>query len=162
MRRTWTWTLLALALLGGAAAFLLRPAGSKLQTLPALTLKEPSGQPFALASLKGKPVVLNAWASWCAPCRREMPMLLSAAKANPGVTFAFINQGEGPEAVKIYERDTRLTLPLVLLDTDTQLATALGFPGLPATFVFDRQGRLVAKHLGQLNPGQLEGYLRGL
>lgn len=158
----WTWTLLVLALLAGAAAFLLRPAGPKPQTLPDLILKKPGGQPFALASLKGKPVVLNAWASWCAPCRREMPMLLSAAKANPGIAFVFVNQGEGSEAVRLYERDTRLTLPLVLLDAETQLATALGFPGLPATFVFDRQGRLVAKHLGQLNPGQLEGYLQGL
>lgn len=156
------WIALGLVVLAVGAGLLLRPAPSQPQRLPTLSLQQPSGKPLDLVAFKGKPLVLNAWASWCAPCRREMPMLLDAAKANPNVTFAFVNQGEGPEAVKAYERETKLSLPLVLLDPDTKLATLLGFPGLPATFVFDAQGRLVAKHLGQLNPGQLEAYLKEL
>lgn len=89
-------------------------------------------------------------------------MLLDAARANPGVIFVFVNQGEGPEAVRVYERETQLSLPLVLLDVNTRLADLLSFPGLPTTFVFDRTGRLVAKHLGQLEAHQLEAYLKGL
>lgn len=162
MRRVWPVALVAAILAVGAVLYLMRPVGPKPQTLPTLTLKSLDGQPFALGSLKGRPVVLNAWASWCGPCRREMPMLLDAARANPGVTFVFVNQGEGPEAVRVYERETRLSLPLVLLDVNTQLADLLSFPGLPTTFVFDRAGRLVAKHLGQLEAHQLEAYLKGL
>jgi len=160
--RRWMWLVLAAVFVAGAAALFLRPAGPKPLALPSLTLKSLQGNSFDLASLKGKPVVLNAWASWCGPCRREMPMLLQIAKANPNITFAFVNQGEGPQAVKVYEQETKLSLPLVLLDSDTQLATLLGFPGLPATFVFDSQGRLVARHLGQLAQGQLEQYLKNL
>src|SRR5699024_1804465 len=62
------------------------------QPLPELTLQRLDGEPVALASLRGKPVVLNIWATWCAPCRREMPMLATAQERLPGVRFLFVNQ----------------------------------------------------------------------
>jgi cytochrome c biogenesis protein CcmG, thiol:disulfide interchange protein DsbE len=62
------------------------------QPLPALTLYQLDGTKVALETFKGKPVVINVWATWCPPCRREMPMLDSVAKANPDVTFLFLHQ----------------------------------------------------------------------
>lgn len=70
--------------------------------LPDLVLETEGGQPKNLRALVGRPVVLNTWATWCAPCRREMPLLLEEAARQEGVQFVFVNMGEGPEAIRIF------------------------------------------------------------
>ncbi|MFZ8814170.1 MAG: prolipoprotein diacylglyceryl transferase family protein [Thermus aquaticus] len=130
--------------------------------LPSLTLPTLGGTEVSLDRFQGKPVVLNAWATWCPPCRRELPMMVRVSRENPDVHFVFVSQGEGPEAVRRFLEEQGLTAEWVLLDPETRLSQALGIQGLPTTFFFDREGRLVNRHLGELSEALLLGYLRVL
>ena len=132
-------------------------------TLPILPpYRKAWGETLRLSRLFGRPIVLNFWASWCPPCRRELPMMVRLAQENPEVRFACVSQGEGPLVVKNFLEERGLSPEWVLLDPETRLAQALGIQGLPTTFFFDREGRLVARHLGELSEALLLGYLRVL
>jgi thiol-disulfide isomerase/thioredoxin len=125
------------------------------QTLPRLTLPTLEGGTMALTPMPGKPVVLNLWASWCPPCRREMPVLARAQAEHPGVVFVFANQGESAEAVKDYLAAQRLAIHNVLLDGTTILARKTGSGGLPTTLFFNGRGELVDRRMGELSPATL-------
>ncbi|MDE2604955.1 MAG: TlpA family protein disulfide reductase [Burkholderiales bacterium] len=130
--------------------------------LPDLTLTSLDGQPVRLAALAGKPVVLNLWATWCPPCRREMPVLQQAQQRRTDVQFVFANQGEGPAQVSRFLAASRLDLRNVLLDARGEAGARLGLHALPATLLFDARGRLVASHVGALSPATLEELLARL
>lgn len=149
----------ALVLLG---LFLQRGRPVEGGRLPSLTLRTLGGTEISLDRFQGKPVVLNAWATWCPPCRRELPMMVRVSRENPDVHFVFVSQGEGPEAVRRFLEKQGLTAEWVLLDPETRLSQALGIQGLPTTLFFDREGRLVSRHLGELSEALLLGYLRVL
>ena len=89
-------------------------------------------------------------------------MMVCVSQENPDVYFVFVSQGEGPEAVRRFLEEQGLTAEWVLLDPETRLSQALGIQGLPTTFFFDREGRLVNRHLGELSEALLLGYLRVL
>jgi thiol-disulfide isomerase/thioredoxin len=111
----------------------------------------------------GQPTVLNLWASWCGPCRAEMPMLAAAQQREAGrVRFVFVNQGESASAARAYLTDQDLLLQGVLLDPAARLGPALGSRGLPTTLFFDAQGRLADRHMGVLTEVSLRGKLRQL
>lgn len=129
------------------------------QPLPAVTLQQLDGQPLALASLAGQPVVLNIWATWCPPCRREMPMLAQAQRQYPGVHFVFVNQGEGRATISNYLTAEQLQLDNVLLDTGAHVSRQFGVRGLPTTLFFNARGELVTSHLGMLTQAILGDYL---
>ncbi|MES3023605.1 MAG: TlpA disulfide reductase family protein [Pseudomonadota bacterium] len=148
------------AALGGAAVYLVvaivqivRPAPTLL--LPQFALERIEGGSLALAGLAGKPVVLNIWASWCGPCRREIPALRQAQLANPEITFVFVNQGEAPEVVGKFLSGQNITLANVVLDRRHAVAGALGSKALPTTFFFDSKGALQARRAGELSPATL-------
>lgn len=130
--------------------------------LPDLPLQAlADGQSLSLTeAARGRPLVINLWASWCGPCRAEMPVLAAAAQRDSSIGFLFVNQGESAAAVRAYLKSQRLQLPEVLLDTGSQLGPALGSTGLPSTFFYDAQGRLVDAHLGVLNAAALQSRLR--
>lgn len=132
--------------------------------LPALALTDlAAGGPVELAQAAGgRPAVVNLWATWCAPCREEMPMLAAAQRREAGVTFLFVNQGESASAIHAYLVDQDLELRNVLLDTAKQLGPLVGSRGLPTTLFYDARGRLVDAHLGVLNAASLESRLRRL
>lgn len=111
---------------------------------------------------RGRPVVVNLWASWCGPCRVEMPVLAAAQRRETDVGFLFVNQGETPGAVQSYLRQQGLPLREVLLDKVSSLGQAIGSRGLPVTLFFDAQGRQVDAHFGILNAAALESRLRQL
>lgn len=136
-----------------------RPAGTAQLSLPTLSLSTLEGNRYDLASLGGQPLVVNAWATWCPPCRKELPMMAEEAEAHPGVKFAFVSQGEGADIVKAYLSDANLELPLVLLDSDLRMSEVLKVQGLPTTLFFSADGRLVASHAGELSRAQLRDYL---
>ena len=102
-----------------------------------------------------KPVLLNVWASWCGPCRAEMPLLADAAKR--GARIAFVNAGETPEAIGAYLAREGLALP-VLVDAG-ELRSRLRVVGLPTSLVLDRDGRVLERHFGPLDRGQLAAML---
>lgn len=119
-----------------------------------------TGQPVHLHDLAArKPVVLNLWATWCGPCRREMPVLAAAQAHRTDVVFVFANQGESPDSVRRYLDTERLGLSHVLLDPQSRLGPALGSGGLPTTVFFDRQGRRIDAHMGALNAAALAAKL---
>src|SRR5690625_3660437 len=79
-------------------------AVSEAPNLPDETIALLSGGPIQLAERKGRPLVINLWASWCPPCRREMPMMVDVAGGQDQVDVVFANQGEGPDTIRSEER----------------------------------------------------------
>lgn len=131
--------------------------------LPTVNLKTLAGEPADIAAMaQGKPSVVNLWASWCPPCRREMPVLAAAQKQDTSVNFFFVNQGEDAAAAQRYLSQSQLSLSNVLLDTGTEFGRAAGSGGLPTTFFYDASGRLVDTHLGELSAATLASKLISL
>lgn len=129
--------------------------------LPDLALEElHSETPTPLSSFRGQPVVLNLWATWCPPCRREMPVLETAQQAHSGVHFLFVNQGEGPVTINQYLADEQLELQNILLDLGAATGRHFTAPGLPTTLFFDATGQLIDSHVGELSRARLGDYLR--
>lgn len=127
--------------------------------LPDRTLRALDGRPVALDAFRGRPVVLNLWATWCPPCIREMPVLQQAQRQRPDVHFVFVNQGEQPQRVQAFLAGRGLHLDNVLLDTNGDVAGELGARGLPTTAFFDAQGRLAGVRVGELTAGALAARL---
>lgn len=129
------------------------PTLSALEDASLITLQ---GTPQSIASLAhNRPLVVNLWATWCPPCRREMPVLAAAQQQAPGVSFIFVNQGENAVAVTKYLTASQLVLANVLLDPEKTLGQLLGSTALPTTLFFDAKGRLVDTHLGALSSASL-------
>ncbi len=157
--KRWIWVVLPLV--GLAGLWLLQPrAASRAEVLPSVVLMPLEGQQVQLTDFKGKPIVLNAWATWCGPCRREMPMLVEAARANPEVHFVFLNISDGPEAVRAFEKELKLKIPNVLLDPEAKLSDPLRIQGLPVTLFYDAEGTLVNRHIGEISAAELKALLQ--
>ncbi len=110
---------------------------------PALALPRLEGEPWKLSEQAGQVVVLNFWASWCEPCRAEMPSLerLAARHAQAGLQVIAVNFRESPNAVRRFMATTGMTLP-VLMDADGSVAKSLRIGIFPTTVVVDRRGRI--------------------
>jgi thiol-disulfide isomerase/thioredoxin len=131
--------------------------------LPTVLLTTLAGEPVDLAGLAaGQPLVVNLWASWCPPCRREMPVLAAAQQQETGVRFVFANQGEGAATAQRYLSASQLALANVVLDPGTALGKAVGSTALPTTLFYDAKGRLVDTHLGELSAASLASKLKQL
>ena len=145
--------------LNGGHAWLAEPATA---SLPDQALPRMDGERLALDQWQGQPVVVNLWASWCPPCRREMPRLAEEAERHPQVRFAFVNQGEKRATVAAYLERQSFSLSPVLLDRQARLQTRYEAPGLPATLFFNREGRLVDAHVGEISRAALRDALQPL
>lgn len=141
------------AIWGGGLLALSTPDPS--QKLPAMALTTLNGAAVDLAAFRGKPTVVNLWATWCPPCVREMPVLHQAQASNPTVNFVFINQGEGAARVSGWLDARKLMLRNVLLDSRGQAPAAFNQRGLPTTLFFDAEGRLVSTRTGELSGASL-------
>ena len=130
--------------------------------LPEMGLRDNQGKPVALQEYVGKPLVVNLWATWCPPCRREMPVLEEAQRNEPEVTFLFVNQGEGERLIADFLQAEGLSLENVLLDTGGRLGQQLGSAALPTTLFYDAEGRQVGSHLGELSRASLARALEQL
>ena len=132
------------------------------QELPALSLTSLEGRPINLAEFKGKPTVVNLWATWCPPCVREMPMLHQAQVDRRGVNFVFLNQGESADKVGAWLQTRKLLMRNVLVDADRQAGAAFKQRALPTTLFFDAKGRLVSTRIGELSAATLSERLQGV
>jgi thiol-disulfide isomerase/thioredoxin len=124
-------------------------------SLPAVTLRDLDDRPVPLRGLVGKPLVVNLWATWCPPCRREMPLLVRAQRQRGDVRFVFVDQGESADGVRAILRSAGLQPDHVLLDPAQQLPQAFGTRAFPTTLWFDMQGDLRSMHVGALSPATL-------
>lgn len=127
--------------------------------LPALMVRQLDGTEVALHDFKGRPLVINLWATWCPPCRREMPAMQAAQAANPEIGFVFVNQGESAAIVRRFLATQQLSLKNVLIDPGGQLAARTGAVGYPTTLFYDASGKLQLRHVGELSKASLQDKL---
>jgi len=114
------------------------------QPAPDLVGSALDGSPFDLAEYRGSIVVINVWASWCAPCRTELPLLAEAARAwsSAGVVVVGVNVRDTPEAARELLAQAQATDLITVTDPTGEVAVSWGVRGVPETFVVDRGGRL--------------------
>ncbi|TFI59744.1 TlpA family protein disulfide reductase [Sphingomonas parva] len=121
-----------------------------------LSTRQMDGRTVALDDLRGRPFVLNLWATWCPPCQREMPMLASVARSRPNPPILFVNQGADAATVARVLQENDLRLPASLLDRSGSFGRALGGGALPATIFVDAAGRIRLSHFGEISRAGLE------
>lgn len=117
---------------------------------PALTLSDTADARHSLADYRGRVVILNFWASWCEPCREEMPSLnrLKRAFAGKPVAVLAVNMGEGEGRVGEFLKSVPVEFP-ILLDRNSQVAKAWRVRLLPTTFIIGRDGRILYSYAGE-------------
>lgn len=119
--------------------------------LPAFRFQDGAGQPRTLADFRGRYVLLNVWATWCAPCRKEMPTLarLQARLGGPDFeVLALSIDAGGAQAGTRFYREIGVEGLAVYVDAWLQVYSALGVVGVPTTMLLDRDGRELARHVG--------------
>lgn len=159
---------LAAALVAGLGWALLRPAGpgagSALvgQPAPAFTLRALDGEEVALGAYRGRPVVLNFWASWCDPCRREAPLFAELARrpGGPAVVGVLFNETNEPGA-RAFARQYGLNYPH-LRDAGAETAIAYTVTGIPQTVFIDARGVVQRVDRGELDRAGLNEGLRSI
>ncbi|MBI5427391.1 MAG: TlpA family protein disulfide reductase [Nitrospinae bacterium] len=120
---------------------------------PDFTLRNLNGNWDSLSNYKGQVVILNIWATWCGPCRIEMPSLESLYRRfrSEGVAVLAVSIDKGSdEKVRSFAREYQLSFP-VLLDADGQVERLFPTPSIPATYVIDKAGQVIAKVDGAKN-----------
>ena len=117
---------------------------------PQLVLPDLEGRLHRLDDYRGHTLIINFWATWCAPCRAEIPAMNRASRQlePDGVVMFAVNSGEQPEQVRRFLKQMPIEFT-VLLDPDTETAGNWSVPGLPTTYVVDSQGRVVYRILGR-------------
>lgn len=130
--------------------------------LPDLQVRDMQGRPVNLRDYAGQPLVVNLWATWCPPCRREMPVLMQAQQRESAITMLFVNQGESAALVADFLAAQHLSLDHLLLDEQVKLGQLVGSRALPTTLFYDGEGRQVGSHLGELSHASLERALARL
>lgn len=130
------------------------------QPAPNFELLAAAGDSVSLADYAGRPVLLNFWATWCPPCRLEMPDLEQASRdyADDGLVVLAINQGETAKQVTSFAEELGLTFPM-LVDQDGRVGTVYGAEYLPTSYFIDAEGTVTAVHRGSLTRSQLDEYL---
>ena len=149
--------LLLLAAWGGAAMIRL-DAGGRIGTVaPDFALVDLDGDPVRLADLRGRPVIVNFWASWCAPCVEEFPLLREAAEthAADGLALVGIVYQDRSEAARDFMARFGAEWPAVM-DPGGAVAARYGIYGPPETFFIDRSGVITARQIGGLSASDLE------
>jgi peroxiredoxin len=129
---------------------------------PALRLQSLDGRPVDLAALRGRPVVVNFWATWCDPCVREFPLLRQAAAAHRGDRLAVVGvlTNDRPAAARAFVRRHGATWPIAVDPTPAAAtATAWGAVGLPHTYFVRPDGTLASHQLGELTRANLDRQL---
>ena len=119
--------------------------------MPELRFEDSAGRPKSLADFRGKVVLLNVWATWCAPCREEMPALdrLQAQLGSPSFEVVALSvDQQGPEIARKFLTETGVKSLAFYIDRSAQAAFKVNAPGLPATLLVDREGREIGRHLG--------------
>ena len=131
---------------------------------PNFELKGLDGRSYRLSSYRGRVVFVNFWATWCEPCRRELPAFeqFAAAQGADGAAILAVNIGETPDQVAAFFEQYGVKALPVLLDDTLDVYGAYGIERLPTTFVLDPAGTVRYKHLGEITAADLEAYVARL
>ena len=134
-------------------------AGAEGGPAPAFSLASRAGSQVSLAQYKGQVVMINFWASWCGPCRQEMPLLESIYKkyGKMGFTMIGVNVEPDSNAANEWLKQTPVSFP-ILYDTDSKVSKLYDVSGMPSTVIIDRSGKLRMLHRGY-KPGDENEYL---
>ena len=162
---------LGLMLIAASVYFILKdaPAQTDLTTVPVqvnfsspdLTLTDLQGITHSLAAYQGQVVLVNLWATWCPPCKAEMPTLQAYHNkySDEGFTVIAINDGDPTPDVRQFVKDYRLTFPVWLDPTYIATEDAFKTLNLPSSFVIDREGTVRLSWVGEINSKMLEKYV---
>jgi peroxiredoxin len=131
------------------------------QPAPNFELAALDGGTVRLSSMRGRVVFLNFWATWCEPCKREMPAFqrFMQAQTDDGAVILAVNIGDKPEDIQKFLDDNNVRGIPVLLDVDYEAQTSYGADLFPTTFVIDPAGIVRDMHLGEMTFADLNGYL---
>lgn len=133
------------------------------QQAPDFTLKTLDGGEVRLSSLQGKPVLMNFWASWCAPCRVEMPDLVrvyEARKADGLVVLAInMTSQDSLQDARAFVKEFNMTFPVLLDETGAVAHDQYRLRGLPMSFFIDRKGTIVRRHIGAMSGEQIDQFV---
>lgn len=131
---------------------------------PDFTLKTLDGKTLQLSKMKGKYVLVNFWATWCGPCRAEIPDFMEVYDAYNKKGFEIVGialDQEGWEVVKPYMEKMKINYPIVLGDGPLTVAYG-GVEAIPTTFLVDKEGYIIGKRIGLLQKSILENSLKKL
>ncbi len=125
---------------------------------PAFTLVDLDGVEHELAALKGQPVVLNFWSTWCGPCKMEHPVLQQFSRMNPDINFLGLIYSDDANKARRYLRTAGSSYPN-LVDDSNRVAIEYGVTGVPETFFINRQGMVQRKEIAPLSPPYLAQFI---
>ncbi len=139
------------------------PGVERTRPAPDFTAPGLAGGPLRLSDLKGRPVVLNFWASWCPPCRAEMPEFERVWQTyrERGVVFVGVATSDRTDKAQAFLLESGVSYPNVL-DAGNDVATMFGATSLPTTVFIDREGRIVGRRVGALSAGQVAAQVEEL
>jgi cytochrome c biogenesis protein CcmG, thiol:disulfide interchange protein DsbE len=148
---------------GGLSGALANKGNLKGAPAPGFSLTDLTGQPLVLANYRGKVVLLDFWATWCAPCREEIPhfIALQDKYREQGLEVIGISMDDGPKPVQEFYRRFKMNYP-VAVGTEQVAEAYGGVYGLPVTFLLDRDGRVVAKYTGAVEMATVEQQVQSL
>lgn len=136
------------------------PALLKLgQTPPDFTLLLPDGRHATLSDLKGRPVLINFWATWCPPCRAEMPELLQAARDYPDLVMLAVNVNESATEVSQFAEQFRMDVPVVI-DPQGAISNRYNVSGLPTSIFLHPDGTIIDVRPGAINRQVIDAVLQ--
>lgn len=121
------------------------------RNLPELAFEDKDGRPLTLADFKGQAILLNIWATWCAPCREEMPTLDSLQAQLGGEHFEVVALSVDHAGIRVVEKfyqETDVQHLRKYIDTSTLATSALGIEGVPTTLLIDHDGREIGRLVG--------------
>jgi thiol-disulfide isomerase/thioredoxin len=129
---------------------------------PDFKLTALDGKPLTIAALEGKVVFLNFWATWCGPCRAEIPDLIALQDRYKGrLQIIGLNVDDEQADIQKYVEETGINYPVAMTSNDVRIQFG-GIPALPTSFVLDTAGRVVQKHVGLWSPAVYEAEIRAL